>query len=224
MGMILARKAQAVNAESLILPLEIYSGPMQFNRIKAVFVILSLCMAAQAFSQTQTIDTEDKDQQEEDFDNKKWKDRIVVGGNIGAQFGSATYIEVSPTIGYRLTKSLTSGVGFTYQYFSENYNLPTFADYKASVTGFRIYSQYDLFFGFFAHAEYEYDWFKLTYEDATLGTYANSVPALFLGGGYNYMISPNAKFQIIALYDVLHTSESIYYNPLVFRIGFNVGL
>lgn len=81
-----------------------------------------------------------------------------MGGNVSAQFGNATFIEISPLVGYRITEDLTSGVGFTYQYLSENYNVYNFYDYKATVMGARIFSQYDLIFGIFAHAEYEYSW------------------------------------------------------------------
>lgn len=158
--------------------------------------------------------------------NEKWHDRIVVGGALGAQFGSSTYIEVSPIVGYKVTDMFTAGVGFTYQYFSQNFNDPGFLDYKATVVGPRFFLQHDLIFGLFAHVEYEYAWYKFTYEDPAYNTLENSgnVPALFVGGGYNYMISDNAKFQIMALYDVLNGANSLYYSPLVFRMGINIGL
>ncbi len=196
-------------------------------QIKIRILLLSfLCyfVTVQSFAQTQTIEQEEKDAEAEDFSEKKWKDRIIVGGNVSAQFGNATFIEVSPLVGYRITEDLTSGVGFTYQYLSENYNVYNFYDYKATVMGARIFSQYDLIFGIFAHAEYEYSWYKFTFEDVTLGEYAGAVPAFFVGGGYNYQISNNARFQIMALYDVLHSAESIYINPWSIRMGFNIGL
>lgn len=65
---------------------------------------------------------------------------------------------------------------------------------------------------------------KFTFEDVTLGEYTGAVPALFVGAGYNYQISNNARFQIMALYDVLHSAESIYINPWSIRMGFNIGL
>ncbi len=191
-----------------------------------VFLLTFLCLfvVSQSFAQTQPIEQEEKDAEVEDFSDKKWKDRIIVGGNVSAQFGNATFVEVSPLVGYRITEDLTSGLGFTYQYLSENYNVYNFYDYKATVMGARIFSQYDLIFGIFAHAEYEYSWYKFTYEDVNLGEYEGAVPAFFVGGGYNYQISDNARFQIIALYDVLHSAESIYINPWSIRMGFNIGL
>lgn len=182
-------------------------------------------------AQTQPIDPSDADEtsteastDEPKRDKKDWVDNIIVGGNLGAQFGQATYIEASPIIGYRITEMFTAGVGFTYQYFSENYNSPTFADYKAQVLGPRVFLQHDLIFGLFAHTEFEHSWVKFTYEDPTYGEYANDVSAFFVGMGYNYEIGENSRFQIMLLYDVLHNIESIYYSPWVVRMGFNVGL
>ena len=43
-------------------------------------------------------------------------DKVVVGGNLGAQFGDLTYIEVSPTVGYKLTEKWLAGVGARYIY------------------------------------------------------------------------------------------------------------
>ena len=195
------------------------------RNLKRWLLLVALITSLQiGFSQTKEIENEEKEEQEDDFSSKTWKDRILVGGNIGAQFGNATFVEVSPTIGYRVTKNLTSGVGFTYQYISENYNIFNFYDYKAQVIGARVFSQYEIFYGFFAHAEYEMSWYKITYEDVNIEPYQGNVPALFLGGGYNFKIGDNARFQVMALYDVLHTTESINYNPLVIRMGFNIGL
>ncbi len=199
------------------------------KRINKWLLFLSLITINQfGFTQTQPIEEEVKAEEtsdeDEDISDKNWKDRIVVGGNLAAQFGSATFIQVSPLVGYRVTKNLTSGVGFSYQYISENYNALNFYDYKAQVFGARVFSQYDLFYGLFAHAEYEMSWYKIAYEDANLEPYQGNVPALFLGGGYNFMVGENARFQLMALYDVLHNIESINYNALVIRMGFSIGL
>jgi hypothetical protein len=86
-----------------------------------------------------------------------------------------------------------------------------------------VFTEYDLFYGLFAHIEYQHLWYNFAYEDVMLGEYTGDVPALYLGGGYNFMIGENSKFQIMALYDVLNTTESLS-GPLVFRMGFGFGL
>ena len=198
--------------------------------IYGLLVLLMISGSEAVIAQTQPIETTEQDNSVKEDDNgnstvkqKDWKDRIVVGGNLGAQFGSSTYIEVSPIVGYKVTDKFTAGIGFSYQYFSENYNDPFFVDYKASVYGPRVFLQHDILFGFFAHAEYEYAWYKFKYEDFYLTEFKGQVPALFIGGGYNYFITDNAKLQIMALYDLLNGPNSLYYSPWVFRIGFSTG-
>jgi len=179
------------------------------------------------FSQTQTIDPDEQDNSsEESFSESKrpWKDRFILGGNLGAQFGQSTYIEVSPIIGYHITEKLTAGVGFTYQYFKENYNVPTFYDYSASVIGPRAYLQHDIIYNFFAHTEYEHVWYTVEFEDPIIAPYELDAAAWFAGLGYNYMIGDRGRFQIMILYDLLHNINSIYYNPWVIRMGFNFDL
>ena len=54
-------------------------------QIKIRILLLSfLCyfVTAQSFAQTQTIEQEEKDAEAEDFSEKKWKDKIIVGGTV----------------------------------------------------------------------------------------------------------------------------------------------
>lgn len=203
-----------------------------YNMIQALrfFTITGLFLCTITLSaQTQPIEPEEQDksatEKSDDKPAASWKDRFVVGGNVGAQFGQQTYIEMSPIIGYRITEMFTAGVGLTYQYFKVNYNSPAIIDdYKATVIGPRAFLQHDLIYNFFAHTEFEHTWVKFTYEDAAIGEATIDASAFFVGGGYNYMIGDDARFQIMVLYDLLNGINSIYYSPWVVRMGFNVGL
>ena len=57
--------------------------------------------------------------QPQEFD--RFIDRLYFGGNVGAWFGSTTYINVQPLGGCKVTKKFSLGGGFTYNYFSQNY-------------------------------------------------------------------------------------------------------
>ena len=192
---------------------------------KIIFLILfSFSLEGVLQAQIKEIESDQKDvNAESEFGS--WKDRFVVGGNLGAGFGSFTYVDVSPLVGYKITKSLTVGLGFTYQFQKVNYDSPLLiTDYSGNVIGGRLFSEYDIFYGLFAHAEYEHLWYNFKYEDAIYGEYSGDVPALYLGGGYNFMIGERSKFQVMILYDVLYTTESLNPNPFVIRMGFNIGL
>ncbi len=54
--------------------------------------------------------------------------RVFYGGNLSLSFGTITYIDVSPDIGYRIANRLSMGVGGTYIYykdkrFNSNFNI-----------------------------------------------------------------------------------------------------
>jgi hypothetical protein len=63
--------------------------------------------------------------------------RVFFGGNLGLSFGSYTYIELAPTIGYKLTERFWSGMGPEYLYFSR----PDLG-YKTSIYGFRNFASF----------------------------------------------------------------------------------
>lgn len=53
--------------------------------------------------------------------------RVFFGGNFGLQFGTITNIEVSPLVGYRVTRDFSIGTGITYIYLKQQFdNFPDF--------------------------------------------------------------------------------------------------
>ncbi|MBK6730544.1 MAG: hypothetical protein IPG60_06100 [Bacteroidetes bacterium] len=176
---------------------------------------------SKVFSQLTPIDNEETD-------NKPSKgsgfqaNRFVVGGYLGAQFGNFTAIDVSPLVGYRVTPKFTPGLGMTYQYVS--YNDPTgyYQSYNSNIIGPRVFADYDIFYGLFAHAEYEHLWFK--YDDSFI-TYKDVQPGLFVGGGLNLSAGANSSFQILAIWNLLWDSQNLIYgSPFTLRFGMAFGL
>jgi len=203
---------------------------MNLTVLRVVLFSLISVSVSSLFSQTQPIESDEQSSSvfegntdNSDNERKTWKDRIVVGGSLGAQFGNSTYVEVSPIVGYKVTDMFTAGIGFSYQYYKVNYNVITIDDYSMSVYGPRVFLQHDIIYGFFAHAEYEMMKYNFKYEDPLYDAYSGQVPALFGGLGYNYAIGDKAKFQFMALYDFLNGPNSLYYSPWVIRMGFSTG-
>ncbi len=200
---------------------------MRYKFLTLLSFSLVTTLSINTIAQVTEIDPQETSDEPERESSKFW-DKVVVGGNFGAQFGNVTAVDISPLIGYRFTPKFTAGVGYTYQFvkykypYDDPFNL--FYDYKLNVTGGRVYAQQQLFYGLFAHAEYEYLWFK--YESLeTLETYKSEYPGLFLGGGYNLKIGRNSYLQFLALYNVLWGADNlIYASPFQLRFGFNIGL
>ncbi len=61
--------------------------------------------------------------QDEEKPEGSLKDKLFAGGSLGLSFGSYTLINLSPQIGYRFNKYLSSGVGFNLIYASQKERL-----------------------------------------------------------------------------------------------------
>ena len=154
-------------------------------------------------------------------------DRFYIGGNLGAQFGTITSIDVSPLIGIKIYKGLTGGVGFTYQYFSNKSYDPKF---QTSLYGGRVFLRYYLPIlneGIFLHAEYE----LLNYENIIIDGYSGRVldqhrdwmPSYMVGAGYRQNIGGKVFIDVAVLWNLNDKPESPYRNPII-RVGINFGL
>lgn len=154
-------------------------------------------------------------------------DRFYIGGNLGAQFGTITSIDVSPLIGIKIYKGLTGGIGFTYQYFSNKSYEPKF---ETSLYGGRVFLRYYLPIlneGLFLHAEYE----MLNYEKIIVDVnsarvvdqYRDWMPSYLVGAGYRQNIGGRVFIDIAILWNLNDKPDSPYRNPII-RAGINFGL
>ena len=144
-------------------------------------------------------------------DKPAFKDRIFVGGGLGAQFGTLTAIEVSPLVGFQLSDRAQAGVSFTYRYYEDkNFGFST------NTYGGGAFGRYFLFENVFAHAEYE----ALNGEWNTLGN-RYFIHSLFLGGGYMQRIG-NSFAGIMVLWNINDSAYNPYVNPVI-RATFGIG-
>jgi hypothetical protein len=149
-------------------------------------------------------------------------DRIFFGGDLGLQFGTYTFINVSPVIGYKFTEKVVGGFGITYQYLSySDVNLST------NIYGGSLFGRYYILENLFAHAEYQLlnlEPFYVNYSTGNIykGSRMN-VESYLVGGGYRQPISGNASFNILVLWNLSNSIYSPYSNPII-RAGFNIGL
>lgn len=169
-----------------------------------ISTILSIGVVAQSAPQKQKSD---------------FMDRVRLGGYLGLQFGSITLVDISPMLMYGITPKLYSGVGFTYIYFKDKRYTP---EYSSNTYGGRLFLQYLIWQGLFAHVEYELlnvDFF----DPVTFERGRTNLNNFFVGGGYRQAIGGRAFASITILYNLNDSRYSPYQNPLL-RIGFGVGL
>ena len=143
------------------------------------------------------------------------KERIFFGGNIGLQFGTITQIDLSPLIGYRVSERFSSGIGITYQYYSDSR-----FDFNTDIYGGRVFGRYFIYEDFFAHAEFEV--LSLETELDRLNLYPDDdrflIHSVLVGGGYRQKIGQSSSINFMVLYNLNQSSNSPYQNPII-RIG-----
>ena len=157
--------------------------------------------------------------QKDSIPKHPFKNKLYTGGGVGLQIGDVTLIEVSPILGYNITKNLSIGIGASYQFMKiREYNI------SSNTYGGSVFGRYTIWRNIFAHAEYE----LLNFENIEL--YNNvihkqrmNVSSLFVGGGYRQMIGENSAMVLLVLWNLNETPYTPYTNP-VLRVGVEIGL
>src|SRR5690554_6572664 len=152
-------------------------------------------------------------------DKPPLKDRMYYGGNFSLQFGSLTFIDISPLAGVMLTEKISTGLGATYQYLNFRY-----ANSSSSVYGGRVFGRYNITQNIFAHTEGES--LNTAYiergptpaDDRLIRDWVNG---FFVGGGYFTPFGNRGGANITLLYNLVYDSKRSPYNePYVIRVGF----
>lgn len=143
--------------------------------------------------------------------------RFFFGGNIGFMLGDYTNIELSPLVGYHLTKRLSLATQVKYNYVNSKHFSLSFSNY-----GFALSSSYNITKQIFAHVEYEY----LSIDSKLYnlwGLYTNEKRIAFhnilVGGGYRTPIGERSYANLLILWNISDNAYSLYNNPII-RINF----
>lgn len=153
--------------------------------------------------------------------NNNWLEKISIGGNFAFYASTRyTFIDISPLIGYRISKIMLIGAGPVYNYYSENlYN----SRYSFDVYGFRTMARVYVLESFF----FQTGWDILnrsiyTFQYNTLQKDRIWVQNVWLGGGVRYMIGNNTYMFTSVLFNLNQNNYSPYPNPFV-QVGIITG-
>jgi len=187
-------------------------------RKKQIWIIIFFAGVVQLFGQ--------------DMPDRKGKFFLVP--ELWLSFGTTTYIEISPLIGYHINDRLAVGLGPHYIFQSQRETVYFPFSYKTHVYGFKGFARFaiitraeeylpiNIFSDLFAHVEFD----GLSLEKAYY--YAPSFPddgrfiyqGLLVGGGISQRVGIFNSVSVMVLWDLNESSRSPFTNP-VFRIGFN---
>jgi hypothetical protein len=192
--------------------MKIIKHVMRAILLKSLFLLFVL-FSSPVFSQ---IDSVPLHKHEEPKDKPDFLNKCFYGGNLGLQFGTVTFIDVSPLVGYKITPKISAGIGATYQYY--HYHDAVY-NFETNVYGGRVFGRYYFTKSFFAHAEDEY--LNLQAFDYYL-PHRVDVNSFLAGGGYIQRFGRNAAFVAMILYNFTPTIYTPYQNPII-RLGINIG-
>lgn len=166
-------------------------------------------------------------QEEESTDSKgEILDKLVFGGNIGGGYSNGWNLNISPTVGYKLTNSTVAGVGVSYIYSDFNNSYYSYRS-KFNVTGGRVFLQQLLINNLYARAEYEYLDYSIrlfSNDGRIVSETRGQAPGLLLGGGYTTSFGYGLGFNMELLYNVMYRADvSPYPSPIIIRGGFMYG-
>ncbi|MFY0688856.1 MAG: hypothetical protein JXQ90_16925 [Cyclobacteriaceae bacterium] len=144
----------------------------------------------------------------------KLKDKIYYGPGFGINFNRGIFNgSLSPFIGYKITERYSAGITGTIQYLADTFNKVSNTNY-----GGGVFNRFILTEKAFLNAEYEY-------LIVTSGAFRRGYSSLPVGAGFVQPLGGPAKFNAIAMYNVLHDNvgNSPYPSPWILRAGISFG-
>ncbi|MDN5205239.1 hypothetical protein QQ008_27900 [Fulvivirgaceae bacterium BMA10] len=151
--------------------------------------------------------------------DKSFKERLIMGGNFQVHKGDPLGVDLSPSLGYRFNKRLSSGVGGTYRTTideDEKYLLTR----EKELYGIRAWSAFDVWKGLFAHGEFEMLSSPIDKKIGILEAGTNTwTKGALLGAGRTHKIAGRIKGKITVLYNFLFEKGGPYTKPWNIRFG-----
>jgi hypothetical protein len=193
-------------------------------KIKILILLLFNIVTISAFAQTE---------EDPSVSNLPFNQRLVFGGGFGLQFGNVTLLDLSPTIGYRLSDQLTLGTGISYKYnhikdYTVDPNTGSWYDYASNVYGGSIWARYYVLQNIFAHAEIEqlrinYRYTSFSAQQPVRVKDGVDVTSVLVGAGYRQPLGGRVFFNILVLFNLNEGNYTPYNNPII-RAGVSVGM
>ncbi len=150
---------------------------------------------------------------------KPLSERIVYGGQLQVVPGPPVSVDLSPMLGYQISKHWMVGVGGTYRA-----NFQPEKKYivrSGEIYGVRAFTEHQIIKGFFMHGAYEM--MNTEVNDKLQDSYTREwVEGVLVGVGKNYHISRKIEGRVMILYNLMHQEKTPYPRPWMIRFGFNV--
>lgn len=188
------------------------------NHILFLLVIIAGLSVAQVDSVYYGDNPSQKRMKQRSQRNSDLRERLMYGGNFAVWFGNYTYINLSPTIGYRLTDKMQVGIGGIYNYSSYRYKN---AHYFQNIYGSHVFARYLVYDYLFVQGQYD----RLNQPNYLLYNYKDQrvwVDYVMVGGGLRQPLGKHAAAMTTIMFNLTPSPLSVYSNPYV-QIGIMAG-
>lgn len=188
----------------------------RFLNIALLALLFSLTSNAQVdsvYSGTPSPRIKEKPRKER---NNEWKERMTFGGNMQLQFGTYTFIFLSPTIGFIPFERVNVGAGIIYNYININYG-GSYGSYSQSIWGTHTYARYYVTDEIFLQGQ-----FDRLFQPAYTNVKNDMVWVDYgmVGGGFRQPIGDKAGLTTSIMYNLTPNALSIYPFRVVLQFGF----
>ncbi len=180
-------------------------------------IIFLLVLSGRVFAQKDLGDAPNDGRKPKEKEKKdwNWRDKVYFGGTFGAWFGTQSFVDLSPIVGYKVTDKFSVGAGIIYNYFSYNYG-----NYKVrtSFYGGRCFARYFILENIFAQVGWDHinrnDPYSYSTNDRIW------VDNYLVGGGVRYPIGDRMYCTAVGMWNLNYDPYlSPYPNPII-QIGF----
>ncbi len=130
--------------------------------------------------------------------------QIYTGGSFSINYEKGYYVDISPTVGYRVN-AFDFGVSPFYSYSNRENRDPQYS------YGTRFHTRVTVYENIFVHGELQLENIEISGEDND----RKWITSLPLGAGYSHEIAPNTRAHAMILYDVLLDDDSPSKNPII---------
>ncbi|MEO9853400.1 MAG: hypothetical protein ABJH72_23975 [Reichenbachiella sp.] len=147
------------------------------------------------------------------------KRRLKVGGSLQLTHDQYLNIDFSPSIAYRWTRRLSTGLGFAYRAEFGN-GKEWYNSLDSKTYGGRLFTEYGLFKSFYAHAESET---MVSKKSELVQSSSQTTWGLMAGVGKTFSLTGNLRGNLLLQYNFTYDDTSqIYSSPWVLRLGFEI--
>lgn len=145
------------------------------------------------------------------------KRRLKLGGSLQFRHDQYLDIDFSPTLAYRWTRRLSTGLGFVYRAQFGN-GKEWYNSLDSKTYGSRLFTDYGLFKSFYLHTELES---ILSKNEAT--NTSSTTWSYLAGVGKTFSLTGNLRGNLLLQYNFSYDrGNPVYSSPWVLRLGFEI--